>query len=93
MAAEILRARFRLVLPVLGLLLAALGGCSRGPDPNELQFWTIQLSPKFDPLIRSMLKEWEQRHPGISVRWTDLPFGSVERKLLAAVLHAGLRMW
>ncbi len=85
MAAEILRARFRLVLPVLGLLLAALGGCSRGPDPNELQFWTIQLSPNFDPLIRSMLKEWEQRHPGISVRWTDLPFGSVERKLLAAV--------
>ena len=85
MAAEILRARFRLVLPVLGLLLAVLGGCSRGPDPNELQFWTIQLSPKFDPLIRSMLKEWEQRHPGISVRWTDLPFGSVERKLLAAV--------
>lgn len=85
MAVEILRARFRLVLPVLGLLLAALGGCSRGPDPNELQFWTIQLSPKFDPLIRSMLKEWEQRHPGISVRWTDLPFGSVERKLLAAV--------
>ena len=85
MAAEILRSRFRLVLPVLGLLLAALGGCSRGPDPNELQFWTIQLSPKFDPLMRSMLKEWEQRHPGISVRWTDLPFGSVERKLLAAV--------
>ena len=85
MAAEILRARFRLLLPVLGLLLAVLGGCSRGPDPNELQFWTIQLSPKFDPLIRSMLKEWEQRHPGISVRWTDLPFGSVERKLLAAV--------
>ena len=85
MAAEILRSRFRLVLPVLGLLLAALGGCSRGPDPNELQFWTIQLSPKFDPLMHSMLKEWEQRHPGISVRWTDLPFGSVERKLLAAV--------
>ena len=85
MAAEILRSRLRLALPVLGLLLAALGGCSRGPDPNELQFWTIQLSPKFDPLMRSMLKEWEQRHPGISVRWTDLPFGSVERKLLAAV--------
>ena len=85
MAAEIQCSRFRLVLPVLGLLLAALGGCSRGPDPNELQFWTIQLSPKFDPLMRSMLKEWEQRHPGISVRWTDLPFGSVERKLLAAV--------
>ena len=70
---------------LLVLLLTALAGCSRAPDPNELQFWTIQLSPKFDPLIRSMLREWEQQHPGMRVRWTDLPFGSVERKLLAAV--------
>ena len=85
MAAEVLRSRLPVVLPVVGLVLSALAGCSRAPDPNELQFWTIQLSPKFDPLIRSMLNEWEQRHPGISVRWTDLPFGSVERKLLAAV--------
>ena len=72
-------------LLLLGLLAALLGGCSPGPKPNELQFWTIQLSPKFDPLIRSMLAEWEEQNPGVSVRWTDLPFGSVERKLLAAV--------
>ena len=72
-------------LLLLGLLAALLGGCSPGPKPNELQFWTIQLSPKFDPLIRSMLTEWEEQNPGVSVRWTDLPFGSVERKLLAAV--------
>ena len=72
-------------LLLLGLLAVLLGGCSPGPKPNELQFWTIQLSPKFDPLIRSMLTEWEEQNPGVSVRWTDLPFGSVERKLLAAV--------
>ena len=84
MAAELLRRRCWPRL-VLALLLAALAGCSRAQDPNELQFWTIQLSPKFDPLIRSMLREWEQQHPGLRVRWTDLPFGSVERKLLAAV--------
>ena len=72
-------------LLLLGLLAALLGGCSPGPKPNELQFWTIQLSPKFDPLIRSMLAEWEEQNPGVNVRWTDLPFGSVERKLLAAV--------
>jgi len=84
MAAELMGRRCwpRLLLV---LLLTALAGCSRAPDPNELQFWTIQLSPKFDPLIRSMLREWEQQHPGMRVRWTDLPFGSVERKLLAAV--------
>jgi putative chitobiose transport system substrate-binding protein len=43
------------------------------------------LSPKFDPLIKAMLLDWETKHPGVKVRWTDLPFGSVERKVLAAV--------
>jgi len=43
------------------------------------------LSPKFDPLIKAMLLDWESKHPGVKVRWTDLPFGSVERKVLAAV--------
>jgi len=66
-------------------IFLALGGC-RGPKKNpELQLWTIQLSPKFDPLIKAMLLDWETKHPGVKVRWTDLPFGSVERKVLAAV--------
>ena len=65
--------------------LALLGGCAPRPAAKELQFWTIQLSPKFDPLIKAMVAEWEGRHQGVKVRWTDLPFGSVERKLLAAV--------
>ncbi len=75
---------------VIKLLLSlaiflALGGC-RGPQKNpELQLWTIQLSPKFDSLIKAMLLDWETKHPGVKVRWTDLPFGSVERKVLAAV--------
>ncbi len=66
-------------------IFLALAGC-KGPKKNpELQLWTIQLSPKFDPLIKAMLLDWETKHPGIKVRWTDLPFGSVERKVLAAV--------
>ena len=66
-------------------IFLALGGC-RGPQKNpELQLWTIQLSPKFDSLIKAMLLDWETKHPGVKVRWTDLPFGSVERKVLAAV--------
>ena len=66
-------------------IFLALGGC-QGPQKNpELQLWTIQLSPKFDPLIKAMLLDWETKHPGVKVRWTDLPFGSVERKVLAAV--------
>jgi putative chitobiose transport system substrate-binding protein len=67
------------------LILVGLGGCNRPTKSPELQLWTIQLSPKFDPLIKAMLADWESRNPGLKVRWTDLPFGSVERKLLAAV--------
>jgi len=32
-----------------------------------------------------VIAAWEQQNPGISVRWTDVPWSSVERKLLAAV--------
>lgn len=85
------RRHHRGLTSLLGLLLLPLGllaGCGRGPQPGEVNLWTIQLSPKFDPVIRPMLAEWERRHPGRRVVWTDLPFGSVERKLLAAV-YAG----
>jgi putative chitobiose transport system substrate-binding protein len=32
-----------------------------------------------------VIKAWESAHPGVSVRWIDVPWSSVERKLLAAV--------
>ena len=32
-----------------------------------------------------MIAAWEQQNPGVVVRWTDVPWSSVERKLLAAV--------
>mgnify|MGYP006148319437 CR=1 FL=1 len=32
-----------------------------------------------------MIRRWEARHPEVTVRWTDVPWSSVERKLLAAV--------
>jgi putative chitobiose transport system substrate-binding protein len=32
-----------------------------------------------------VIAAWEQENPGLKVRWTDVPWGSVERKLLAAV--------
>lgn len=69
-----------------GLLLAVLGGCGRPqPRQKELQFWTLDLAPKFNDYITGVIAAWERQHPGVKVRWTDVPWGSVERKLLAAV--------
>ncbi len=67
-------------------LVALLAGCGirRSSEP-ELQFWTLDLAPKFNDYLRGVIAAWEQENPGLKVRWTDVPWGSVERKLLAAV--------
>ena len=80
----------RRVLGLLGLTLAA-GGCSlpaarrSAAGPRQLQVWTLDLAPRFSPFLDRVIAAWEARHPGVKVRWTDVPWSSVERKLLAAV--------
>ncbi len=74
--------RRRLLLSVAAAGLAACGRRSRGP---ELNLWTLQLAPKFNRYFADLMAAWTTVHPEDPVRWTDLPWGSVERKLLAAV--------
>jgi putative chitobiose transport system substrate-binding protein len=52
---------------------------------RELSVWTLDLAPRFTPYMRRVIAAWERRNPGVRVRWTDVPWNSVERKLLAAV--------
>ena len=75
--------RRRLLISAMAMGLAACGR-SRTPSP-ELNLWTLQLAPKFNQYFADVLAAWRADHPGDPVRWTDLPWGSVERKLLAAV--------
>ncbi len=71
---------------LLGGAAAMLAACAprRGAE-RELQFWTLDLAPRFNGYIGGVIAAWERRNPGVRVRWTDVPWGSVERKLLAAV--------
>jgi len=68
-----------------GALLAACGGRRPGAAAGDLQFWTLDLAPKFTAYIGGVIAAWERANPGVRVRWTDVPWSSVERKLLAAV--------
>ena len=80
--------RRRLVLVGLAVAgLATIGwGCRRPAAPEStLQLWTLELAPKFNPYMTSVIEAWETRYPDVPVRWTDLLWGTVERKLLAAV--------
>ena len=71
---------------LVGSLATGLAACGRPASRQQsLELWTLQLAPKFNDYFAEVLGEWRQRHPAAGVRWTDLPWGSVERKLLAAV--------
>jgi putative chitobiose transport system substrate-binding protein len=61
------------------------GGSGAGTAQRELSLWTLDLAPRFNPYMRSVIAAWERRNPGVKVRWTDVPWSSVERKLLASV--------
>ena len=71
---------------LLGAASFGLAACGpRTPQTRALELWTLQLAPKFNSYFADVLGAWSRLHPDAPVRWTDLPWGSVERKLLAAV--------
>ena len=71
---------------LLGVAALGLTACGpKNPKTRALELWTLQLAPKFNPYFADVLGDWSRLHPVAPVRWTDLPWGSVERKLLAAV--------
>jgi len=71
---------------LLGSLAMALAACGRpASDRDALELWTLQLAPKFNDYFADLLASWRRQQPSHPVVWTDLPWGSVERKLLAAV--------
>jgi putative chitobiose transport system substrate-binding protein len=76
-------------LLALGGGAAALAACGQRPGAGdgrrELNVWTLDLAPRFAGYLQAVIAAWEADHPGVRVRWTDVPWSSVERKLLAAV--------
>ena len=70
---------------LLILLSLMLPACGARPPERQLEVWTLQLSPKFDSYLNGLIEQWEAQNPDIDVRWTDIPWGAVEQKLLAAV--------
>ena len=62
-----------------------MAACGRSVGRPGLDLWTLQLAPKFNGYFADVLAHWQQLQPHLPVRWTDLPWGAVERKLLAAV--------
>ncbi len=79
-------------LALVGLLSTWLISCDRGSttsseasSSSEVEFWTMQLSPKFDDYFNTLIGEFEAENPGTTINWVDVPWADMETKILAAV--------
>jgi putative chitobiose transport system substrate-binding protein len=76
-----------LLLLTLGL---AIGLVSCSPRASQtattIEFWTMQLQPKYTDYFNQLIREFETAHPTLKVRWVDVPWAGMESKILTAVV-------
>ncbi|MBL8518630.1 MAG: sugar ABC transporter substrate-binding protein [Betaproteobacteria bacterium] len=51
----------------------------------ELRFWTMQLSPFHDEFVRGVIRDFEAGHANIRVKWVDVPWSDMEKKVLTSI--------
>lgn len=78
------------VFAVIGLVLSWLVSCGSGtPNPagnsQTIEFWTMQLQPEFTDYFNKLIAQFEQENAPLKVKWVDVPWADMERKILTAV--------
>jgi putative chitobiose transport system substrate-binding protein len=72
--------------------LIALYLCSCSPyhqeqnQVKEIRFCTLQLRPAFDDYFSEIFEEFEKTHPGVKIRWLDLPYQNYQSKIVTSFL-------
>ncbi|MDN3920327.1 ABC transporter substrate-binding protein [Roseateles violae] len=82
-------ARRRLLQALSASLLPAAKPLWAARAEQRLEFWTMQLSPHLDAYVNELIAGFQARHPGVTVKWVDLPWAETERKLLSAIAAGG----
>ena len=91
-------ANFRrfLICGLLGLLLTGVVSCLKSPNTKapQLEFWTMQLQPKFNRYFKDAIGTFEVANPGTKVNWVDVPWGAMQGKIQAALMSIRcIRLW
>ncbi|MEM7797169.1 MAG: extracellular solute-binding protein, partial [Cyanobacteria bacterium P01_C01_bin.118] len=70
-------------------LLIAVAGCGGSSDTTsgkqEVEFWTMQLQPKFTDYFNQLITDFEAANPDVDVVWVDVPWADMQSKILTAV--------
>jgi putative chitobiose transport system substrate-binding protein len=76
-----------LICGLLGLVLSGVVSCLKSPISStpQLEFWTMQLQPKFNSYFKDAIAKFEVANPGIKVHWVDVPWGAMQGKIQAAM--------
>jgi putative chitobiose transport system substrate-binding protein len=82
-------ANFRrfLICGLLGLLLTGVVSCLKSPTSQtpQLEFWTMQLHPKFNDYFKNAIAKFDAANPGSKVHWVDVPWSGMQGKIQAAM--------
>lgn len=54
-------------------------------EPVTVEFWTISLQPTFTDFFNGLIATYEAENPHVTVNWTDLPYDSIQAKLVTSV--------
>ncbi len=76
-----------LICGLLGLLLTGVVSCLKSPTTQtpKLEFWTMQLQPKFNDYFKNAIRQFEAANPNIKVHWVDVPWSGMQGKIQAAM--------
>lgn len=69
---------------VMAVMFCGSCGEQAEPDVVEIELWTLALRPRFTTYIEDVIGAFEKAHPGVRVKWVDVPFDALSRKLIAA---------
>lgn len=52
---------------------------------TTIEFWTISLQPTFTDFFNERIAEYEKENSNIKIKWVDLPYESIQEKLVTSV--------
>ncbi|SEU40567.1 ABC transporter substrate-binding protein [Nonomuraea wenchangensis] len=75
-----------LMISACGVFGGTTSEAAPSGGPATLEFWTINLKEGYTPYIEGAISRYEQQHPGVTIKWVDIPdFEQTQSKLLAAI--------
>ncbi|MFP4021498.1 MAG: ABC transporter substrate-binding protein, partial [Halanaerobium sp.] len=69
------------ILLTFMIIVLCFSATAAAEAEQEIEFWTINLSPQFDDYFLKKIEEFEDRNPEIKIVWEDINFSGINQQL------------